>query len=211
MFDIEYKGGNSVVIATKKTTVVIDPKLSVVGLKDLAVKDAVEIATEPRFATDGKDAQLHIEGPGDYEIGDFSIRGITATRHIDAEADEKIATAYRIEVGDVRIAALGNITPKLSEMQLEELGVIDLLILPVGGGGLTLDATSAAALVRQIDPKAVIPTHYADGALKYEMPQDTLETFTKELGAPVETMSKYRVKAAASLPVTLTIIEVTRS
>lgn len=211
MFDIEYKGGNGVVIATKKTTAVIDPKLSVVGLKDLAIKDAVEIATEARLATNNSDAQLLIEGPGDYEVGDFSITGIAATRHIDTETDEKIATIYRIEVGDVRLALLGNIAPKLSETQLEGLGVVDMLILPVGGGGLTPDATSAASLVRQIDPKVVIPTHYGDNALKYEVPQDTLETFIKELGAPVETVSKYKVKAAASLPLVLTVIEVTRS
>lgn len=210
MFDIEYRGGNGVIISTKKTTAVIDPKLSVVGLKDLSVKDVVEIATEPRLAiTDGE--QLLIEGPGDYEIGDFSIHGASATRHIDTEKDEKIATVYRIEVGDVRIAMLGNVAPKLSEEQLEELGVIDILIVPVGGGGLTLDATSAAGVVRQIDPKVVIPTHYADSALKYEMPQDALETFTKELGAPIETTTKYKVKGVSTLPVALTIVEVTRS
>ncbi len=210
MFDIEYKGGNGVVIATKKTTAVIDPKISVVGAKDLAVKGVVEIATEPRFAVEA-DERLLIEGPGDYEIGDFSIHGVSATRHIDTEADEKIATIYRIEVGDVRIALLGNVAPKLSEDQLEELGVIDMLILPVGGGGLTLDATSAAGMVRQIDPKVVIPTHYADDALKYEMPQDSLETFTKELGAPVEMTAKYKVKGASALPAALTVMQITRS
>jgi L-ascorbate metabolism protein UlaG (beta-lactamase superfamily) len=211
MFDIEYKGGNGVVIATKKTTAVIDPKLSLVGLKDLVVKDAVEIATELRFAINSKDAQLAIEGPGEYELGDFSIYGVSAVRHIDTEADEKLATIYRIEVGEARIALLGNIAPKLSEEQLEALGLIDIVILPVGGGGLVPDATSAAALVRQIDPKVVIPTHYADTALSYEMPQDVLETFVKELGAPVETVSKYKVKTAASLPVVLTVVEITRS
>jgi L-ascorbate metabolism protein UlaG (beta-lactamase superfamily) len=210
MFDIEYKGGNGVVITTKKTTALIDPKLSVVGLKDLAVKDVLEVATEARFIN-GKDAQLSVEGPGDYELGDFSIHGTSATRHLDTESDEKIATIYRVEVLGTRIALLGNIAPKLSEDQLEALGVVDILIVPVGGGGYTLDATSAASLVRQIDPKAVIPTHYADGSLAYEVPQDTLETFTKELGAPVETTSKYKIKNEASLPATLTVIEITRS
>jgi L-ascorbate metabolism protein UlaG (beta-lactamase superfamily) len=118
---------------------------------------------------------------------------------------------YRVEIGDVRLAVLGNIESKLTEDQLESLGVIDLLILPVGGGGYTLDATSAAAIVRQIGPKAVIPVHYADSALQYEVPQDTLEVFTKELAAPVETVSKYKVKSAASIPQVLTVIELTRS
>jgi L-ascorbate metabolism protein UlaG (beta-lactamase superfamily) len=211
MFDIEYKGANSVIVSTKKSTLVTDPKLSVVGLKDVALKEAVEIASEPRFALNGKDARLHIEGPGEYEIGDFSIRGVRATRHIDTDKDEPISTVYRIEVGDVRVAYLGNIAGTLSEDQLEALGVIDMVILPVGGGGLAPDATSAAHLVRQIDPKVVIPVHYADDAIKYEMPQDSVETFVKELGAPVEKTAKYKVKAAASLPPVLTIIEITRS
>jgi L-ascorbate metabolism protein UlaG (beta-lactamase superfamily) len=211
MFDIEYKGGNGVVISTKKLTAVIDPKISLVGLKDLNVKDALEIATEARFASNSKDVQLAIEGPGDYELGPFSIKGIPAVRHLDTTADEKIATIYRIEIGDVRIALVGNITPKLNEDQLEELGLVDILILPIGGGGYTLDATSAAGLVRQIDPKVIIPTHYADDSLTYEVPQDTLETFTKELGAPVEITGKYKVKSAAVLPLVLTVVEVTRS
>ena len=211
MFDIEYKGGNCVVVSTKRSTLVVDPKLSVVGLKDLVVKEAIELATEPRFEVVNEDARLAVEGPGEYEIGDFSIRGVSAMRYIDAEGDEPIATVYRVEVGDIRMALLGNVTGKLSEDQLEALGVVDILFLPVGGGGLTPDATSAASLVRQIDPKVVIPTHYADDALKYEMPQDKLETFVKELGAPMETVSKYKVKAASSLPVVLTVVKVTRS
>lgn len=211
MFDIEYKGGNGVVIATKKLNAVIDPKLSVIGLKDLSVKDALEIATEARFASDSKDVQLALEGPGDYELGPFSIKGVPAIRHLDTSADEKIATIYRIEVGDTRIALIGNISPKLDEDQLEAIGLIDILILPVGGGGYTLDATSAASVVRQIDPKVVIPVHYADDSLKYEVPQDTLETFVKELGAPVEITAKYKVKSASLLPVVFTVVEVTRS
>ena len=211
MFDIEYKGGNGVVIATKKTNLVIDPKLSLVGLKDLSVKDSVELATEARFLVNDGSAQLTLEGPGEYEVGDFAIRGIAAQRHIDTEADEKLATIYRIEVGDVRIGLLGNIDAKLSEDQLESLGIVDVLIIPVGGNGYTLDATSAATLTRHIDPKVVVPVHYADGTLKYAVPQDDVEVFTKELAAPTESVSKYKIKSAASLPEVLTTIVVTRS
>jgi L-ascorbate metabolism protein UlaG (beta-lactamase superfamily) len=211
MFEIEYKGGNSVVIATKKSTLVSDPNLSVVGLKDVSVKDAVEVATEARLALNSPDARLLIEGPGEYEMGDFSIRGTVATRHIDTTADEPLSTIYRIEVGDVRIALLGNISGKLTEEQLEVLGVIDIAIVPVGGGGYTLDATSAASIVRQIEPKVVVPVHYAGSGVKYEVPQDELATFIKELGAPVETIAKFKVKSATTLPPVLTIIEVTRS
>lgn len=211
MFDIEYKGGNTVVIATKKATLVTDPKQSLVGLKDLTVKGAIELATEPRFALGSKEALLCIEGPGEYEISDFSIRGISAIRHLDAPTDELISSIYRIEIGDVRIGLLGNIADKLTEDQAEELGVVDILILPVGGNGYTLDATSAATITRLIGPKVVIPIHYADAALRYEVPQEELNLFVKELGVQVEQASKYKVKAASSLPQVLTIVELTRN
>ncbi|HRN90314.1 MAG TPA: MBL fold metallo-hydrolase [Candidatus Saccharibacteria bacterium] len=211
MFEIEYKGGNTVVLSTKKHTVVIDPKLSIVGLKDLIIRGAVEIATEQRFSVNGQDAQLVIDGPGEYGIGPFDILGIPAQRHLDTESDELLSTIYRIEVGDVRIGVIGNIYEKLSDAQFEELGLIDILIMPVGGGGYTLDATGAANLVRSIDPRVVVPVHYADKGLKYEVPQDNLETFVSELGAPKEVVQKYKVKQPASIPATLTIIKLERS
>ncbi len=211
MFDIEYKGGNTVVLTTKKATLVADPKLSVVGLKDLAIKQAVEIATEARFAVNSDDARLSIEGPGEYGIADFDIHGVAAQRHLDAESDPLLSTMYRIEIGDIRIALIGNIYEKLSEEQLEELGVVDIVIIPVGGNGYTLDATGAATITRQIDPKVVIPVHYDDSTLKYEVPQAGAEEFVKELGAPVEEIAKYKVKSASSLPSTLTIVKLARS
>jgi hypothetical protein len=60
MFEIEYKGANSVIISTKKSVAVLDPKLSLVGLKDVSTKDAVEVATEARFALNSENARLNI-------------------------------------------------------------------------------------------------------------------------------------------------------
>lgn len=209
MFDIEYKGGNTVVIATKKSKLITDPKQSVVGLKDVEPKGMVALATEPRFEVRSDSAVLHIEGPGEYEVGDFSVRGIPAQRHLDSEGHG--STIYRVEVGDVRIAILGNIDPKLSDEQLESIGVVDILVIPVGGGGYTLDATAAAHLVRQIDAKVIIPVHYADANVKYEVPQDDFEVFHKELGGEVESVDKLKVKAASSLPLVLTLYKLARS
>ena len=211
MFEIEYKGGNGVVLSTKKATIVADPKTSLVGLKDLSVKDAIELATEARFAINSDDAKLVIEGPGEYGIADFDIHGVAAQRHLDAETDPKVSTMYRIDNGEIRVALLGNIYEKLSEDQLEDLGIVDIVILPVGGGGYTLDPEGASALVRAIDPKVVVPVHYNDAALKYEVPQAEFDEFVKALGAPVEEVSKLKLKNAAALPQTLTIYKLARS
>jgi len=211
MFEIEYKGANSIVISTKKARLVVDPKLSIVGLKDLSTKEAVELATEGRFTTGNPDAILLIDGPGEYGVAEFDIRGIPTRRHIDSQSDGLASTMYRIEIGEIRIGIIGNIYEKLSDEQLEELGVIDILVVPVGGGGYTLDATGAAGIVRMIDPKIVIPVHYADKSLKYEVPQDELKLFIAELGAPVEIVTKYKLKQLLVVPATISVVEIIRS
>jgi len=211
MFEVEYKGANCVTVSSKKATIVVDPKLSVVGLKDLSVKDAVELATEERFAVNSEDARLVIEGPGEYGIADFDITGVAAQRHLDTENDPKVSTIYRIEGTDIRAAVIGNIYEKLSEDQLEQIGIIDVLIIPVGGSGYTLDATGAATITRQIDPKVVVPVHYADPALKYEVPQSDVDVFISELGSPVEEAPKLKLKNSSALPQVLTVFKLARN
>ena len=212
MFDVEYKGANAVVFTTKSTRVVFDPALSLVGLKEAVGPQDVQVLTEVRFAVKDTTPRVTFEGPGEYEVGDISLKGFPARRHIDAETDVKKATIYRLVIGDVRCAVLGNITPKLSDEQLEGLGVVDVVVIPVGGHGYTLDATAAAAIVRQLEPKVVIPVHYADPTVHYEVPQDDLDIFVSEMGASeVEAGYKWKVKSVAALPEQLSIMKIARS
>jgi L-ascorbate metabolism protein UlaG (beta-lactamase superfamily) len=211
MFEMEYKGGNSVTLTSKKVTLCIDPRTSLVGGKDQKTVDKVEVGTEARFLVNDSDARLVVDGPGEYEVGDFTIRGVSATRHIDTPDQEQLATIYRIECGDVRVAVIGNIDANVSDEQLEQVGVIDVLVIPVGGGGYTLDAVNAASLVGRIEPKVVVPVHYADSTLRYEVPQDSLDHFLKEISAPVEETAKYKIKSASAIPASLTIVHLTRT
>lgn len=52
-----------------------------------------------------------------------------------------LSTIYRLECGDIRIGIIGNIDPKLTEEQLEALGVLDITCFASQRGGYTLDAT----------------------------------------------------------------------
>lgn len=206
--DIEYKGANCITITTKKASLVIDPKLSVDGLKDLTPKNSVVLATQPDLLVTGDDAVV-IDRPGEYEVRGVSVVGVAAERMIDHDKSTA-ATMYRIVVGDVAFAILGHVAVPLSEEQLEALGIVDVVIVPVGGSGYTLDAHQAVAVVRQIDPKVVIPTHYADKDMSYEVPQMELEPFIKELGAPQsETVSKWKIKGP--LPEMLTLMQLERT
>lgn len=207
--EIEYKGGNCITVTTKDTTLVFDGNLSTLGLKDLKSSSGIiEIATQEEFVVGGD--HVVIDSPGEYEVGNISVRGISAKRLIDFDGQER-ATIYRVRVGDVSLAVIGHIATPLNDDQLEAIGVVDILVVPVGGGGYTLDAHQAVEVVNKVDPKVVIPTHYEDNNIQYEVPQENLDNFVKELGTPQhETTAKWKIKGG-NIPEGRTLIEITRT
>ena len=212
MLEIEYKGGNSVNIATKDMQLWVDANVAILGAKMAKPGNVVFLATESRFLPDMETAAPLLEGPGEYEAGPFAITGTAARRHIDTESEQLQSAVYHVDVNEFRIGVVGNVAAPLSMEQLETIGVVDILVLPVGGNGYTLDAKSAAGIVSQVEPKVVVPIHYADSALKYEVPQDSVEDFVAELGAPVERSdAKFKLKSTSALPAVLTTVIVPRS
>lgn len=207
--EIEYKGANCVTIKVKQAQITVDPKLSDVDLKDQAAKASVQLVTQNRFEVKGSEAIL-LNGPGEYEIGDISIVGIAAKAYTDMPDEGKRATIYKISTADFSVVVMGHVMDPLDDVQLESIGVVDIVVVPIGGNGYTLDAHGAVKMIRQIDPKVVIPTHYSDKAIKYEVPQDELEPFTKELGVATEEMPKLKLKPGV-LPETLNLFVITRT
>jgi len=120
-----------------------------------------------------------IAGPGEYEIKGVLIIGI-ATFH-DAEKGKIRGknTAYLIEIDGITVCHLGDLGHALTAEQVEEVDNVDVLLLPVGGRS-TLNAATAAEVIRQIEPKAVIPMHYQTPVLKREL--DSVDSFLKEMG-----------------------------
>jgi L-ascorbate metabolism protein UlaG (beta-lactamase superfamily) len=177
--EIQYYGANCVRIGNKKVSVLVDDNLASVGLNSVATADDIALFTLDKGTKNPN--KFLIEGPGEYEVAEVSVRGIPAQAHLDADGHR--ATMYSIQMQGFSIGIIGHVHPNLTEDQLELLGIIDVLIIPVGGSGYTLDAIGAASLVKKIEPKIVIPTHYADSGIKYEVPQAELSNFLTEIGA----------------------------
>lgn len=208
--DIEYKGGNCIVITANKATIAVDPNLSGLGLRDQGQKATVHLLTQTAFAAPHSEATLVFDGPGEYEVQDISIMGIAARAYGDAKTEPRRATIYRIDAAGSSVAIIGHIHPDLTDEDLEAIGIVDAIILPVGGNGYTLDATGAVKIIRAFDPKpkVVIPTYYADTS--YTTTQAELELFIKELSAPKEETTKVKLKAGI-LSDTQTLYEVKRT
>ena len=139
------------------------------------------LKTQPSEVTVGE-ARV-FDSPGEYEVSGVMITGVAGRLHVDSEAEGERGTIFAIHDDGLTIAVTGNIAPGLTKDELEALGKVDVLIVPVGGHGLTLDAQGAAELVSLLEPAYVVPVHYDDGKTKYAMPQDTPEAFLKEMGA----------------------------
>lgn len=206
--EVTYHGGNCIEIAVKKETIIIDGALSKLGLKDVTAKDAVYVATQKDFSPTNVEG-LHVDGPGEYEVRGVSVKGIASVRMVELNDDKK-ATIYRIVVDGISFVVVGHVRVPLTEDELEQIGVVDIAIVPVGGNGYTSDGHQATKVVKQLEPKVVIPTHYADGAISYEVTQNPVDEFIKEMAAEHETVNSYKLKGG-TLPAQLTVVEITRS
>lgn len=190
--EISYYGANCVRLAAKKAQIVVDDNLAALGLKSITKPTDISLRTNRDFPQ--HPAAFRAEMPGEYEISGVVIRGIAARSHMDEEG-KRNAVIYTIEADDTKVAVLGHIFPELNEDQLEAIGMVDAAIVPVGGFGYTLDGAGALNVIKQIEPKVIIPTHYADKAIRYEVAQADLAEAVKGLGMEVaETLAKYKIK-----------------
>lgn len=201
--ELQYFGANSLRVSTKKSTIAIDPQSDITDVKPDLKKVNTLLATKHEFVPTKTEGVFVVDTPGEYEFEDYSVKAIAAQAHTESTGDRS-STIYRITSNDITLLFVGHIDPKLTEEQLESIGVVDVMVIPVGGSGYTLDAIGAANVVRAIEPKMVIPVHSSDDGLSYEVPQQARELFTKELGAPVadEVPEKLKLK---SLPEQLTV------
>lgn len=203
--EIQFFGANCVRLSTKKSQVTVDDNLVELGQKSVTKKGDLVLFTGPHGVVE-TEVKLLIDQPGEYEVSDVSIQGIAARAHLD-EAGQRDATMFKISGGDVRVIVTGHIHPDLDDDQLEQLGRVDVLIIPVGGNGYTLDAVGALKVIKKIAPKIVIPTHYDQKGLKFPVPQATLEEALKGLAMePHETMDKLKLKPTDLADVTRLIV-----
>lgn len=203
--DMQFYGANCVVLSGKQARVVVDDNLAALGGKSVTKDGDICLFTGAHEAPEGK-PKLVIDMPGEYEASNVSIFGMQARAHMDPaseggnrvdEEGKKSGVMYKITWGETRILITGHVFPKLTDAELEQIGIIDIMFVPIGGNGYTLDAIGVAQLIKQIEPKLVVPTHYADKALKYEVPQTELSDALTTLGMePKETIAKLQFKPA---------------
>lgn len=195
MMDMQFYGANCLVLSSKQNRLVIDDNLATLGAKNVAKDGDICLFTGAHAAVTGK-PKLVIDTPGEYEVSNISIFGLQTRAHMD-ENGKKTAVMYKVTWGETRVLVTGHVFPKLSDDQLEAVGIVDVMFVPVGGNGFTLDATGALQLIKAVEPKLVVPTHYDEKGLNYEVPQTGLSDALHTLGMePKEVVGKFQFKPA---------------
>ncbi|MBI5037393.1 MAG: MBL fold metallo-hydrolase [Candidatus Kerfeldbacteria bacterium] len=180
---ITWLGQSCFKIQTKNATLIMDPYDQKLGLKLPRLQ--ADIVTISHDHYDHNNAEgiggepFIISNPGEYEVKGISIRGIPSWHDTSEGAERGANTIYIIEAEDIKIAHVGDLGTQLSEVQVEQLDNIDVLMVPVGGT-YTLDAAGAAKVVNDIEPRIIIPMHYKLPGLKVSLAG--VEPFCKEMG-----------------------------
>lgn len=146
------------------------------------------------------DVKKVVTGPGEYEIQQILITGV-ATWHDQEQGNvHGRNTAYLITMDDIHICHLGDLGDTLSDRALEALKGADVVLVPVGGG-YSLNAEKAAEVITQLDPRLIIPMHYATPAYKPNgAALDPVDKFLREMGVEAAEPLPKLVITPASLP-----------
>jgi L-ascorbate metabolism protein UlaG (beta-lactamase superfamily) len=205
--ELQFYGANCISLTHKGTRIIIDDNLAELGAKSVIKAGDVALFTGAHDVNAKNGVRLTFDGPGEYEVADISIIGIAARSHIDENGQPPQATMFKLVTSELSVLFTGHIYPELSDAQLEAIGTVDLLVVPVGGNGYTVDPIGALKLIKAIEPKLVIPTHYADRSLKYPVPQQDLANALKELAMePNETINKLKLKPSELSDLTQLIV-----
>lgn len=193
---ITYYGGQCFKISFGGTTIAFNPiaKKSKLGAVKFGADVAFVSLWHPDFngidqVTLGSKQPFVVDGPGEYEIGQLTAHGFGVPTKYDKNDDYN--TIYQVRLEGLNLVFLGSLSdPEIDPKILGELGDVDVLFLPIGGGDV-LEVPQASKLAVKLEAKLVIPMHYDDTSLKAFLKEESKESLK-----PVDklTLKKKEVK-----------------
>ncbi|MBN1265531.1 MAG: MBL fold metallo-hydrolase [Anaerolineales bacterium] len=148
------------------STIVTDPYDPELGLAPLKLKaDVLTISQDTptnNHEKSVKGAKKTITGAGEYEIGGVFISAIPMMKKKNGEkTDPSLVCVF--DYDGIVIAHLGNLSYVPTQSEIERMGSVDVLLVPVGGEG-ALNPAQAVEVISLIEPSVVIPMRYKVGS-----------------------------------------------
>jgi len=144
-----------------------------------------------------------LSGPGEYEVREILVTGIASWHDDEKGAKRGRNTVYTIRLDDLVVCHLGDLGHSLPSEDLERIGDVDIVLVPIAGADTNLTAAVAAEVIHQLEPKVVVPMSYDPDEKKKDSPYERLlhELGVKEL-TPVPKLSVTR----SSLPENIQVV-----
>ncbi len=208
--DIKYLGHSSFSIKSKLGSVVTDPyEPKMTGMKFPSTEaDIVTVSHQhgdhnylagvTGLPAGRQDSPLVVDMPGEYEKNGIRVYGYESYHDSNKGADRGKNTLFKIVAEDITVLHCGDLGHILTDEDLEEIDVVDVLMIPVGGF-YTITPEEAAKVVAKIEPSIVIPMHYKTDEHNPETFKDVapLSAFLEKMGATaVEPVKKLSIKKA---------------
>ena len=144
-----------------------------------------------------------LDGPGEYEVHDILVNGIGTFHDDEKGATRGRNTVFSIRLDDLVICHLGGLGHALSSADIEKIGDVDILLIPISGSEINLAPAQAAEIVHQLDPRVVVPMAYDPDLPGKDTPY---HRFLHELGVKeIEAVSKLSV-TRSSLPAEIQVV-----
>jgi L-ascorbate metabolism protein UlaG (beta-lactamase superfamily) len=182
VMDITWYGHSCFRIAERgRPAVITDPYADSIGLTMPKIKgDIITVSHDVpghSYVEAIKGEPFILAGPGEYEIGGVFITGIAM--HNPSEDGMQHNVAYLFQYDNLTVLHLGDLAHVPDQSVVQEIGEVNVLLIPVGGGN-SLKASQAADVVSLIEPHFVVPMHYALPNLAIEL--DPVDKFLKAMG-----------------------------
>lgn len=183
MAEITWLGHACFRLKGRDATVITDPYDKSLGLGTFNQKaDIVTVSHDGphhNAVAQVKGEPFVITGPGEYEIKGVFVTGVWSFADDKQGKERGRNTIFLFHLGDLVVCHLGALGHTLTSKQVEAIGDVDVLLVPVGGSS-TLTPTRATEVISQVEPKIVVPMHYSTGRETVQL--GSLEAFTKEMG-----------------------------
>ncbi len=194
--DIKFYGQACFSIEEKGVKVVTDPFHEEIGLKlPNLTADAVTVSHNAPAHNNAKvvegDPKL-FSWPGEFETKGIHFKMIHSFHNQKDDKEQLENNIVVIHWGGIRLCHLGAQGTKLTPEQLEQVGDVDILFVPVGGKAC-LDPKKAKEVIEQIEPRVIVPMCYDTDGNNLDL--GDLQSFLTVMGSNVdEPMDTFRVK-----------------
>jgi L-ascorbate metabolism protein UlaG (beta-lactamase superfamily) len=149
-----------------------------------------------------------INGPGEYTYQGASVLGINTFHDAELGTVRGSNTVYKLETEGLKICHLGDLGCLLEKKQIDLLGEIDVLMIPVGGK-YTLGPKEAVETIKMLEPTFIVPMHFSVPGLKID-DLEPVSSFYRELGMePVRVDKKFVIKKNGFVKEEIKLLEFT--